>query len=1522
MRKLLSLKSLVFLMILSIIPLSGDAQTVNVNGPLQKWHRIDVSLTLPGGNVSESANTFRNTRMDVVFTSPSGRNIRVPGFFAADGNAANTNATQGRIYKAYLRPDETGNWTYRVLYYTGNNVSISNVGNLPNPVHNLTGNVGAISPSNKSIPDLRAKGRLQYQRTGTNNQRRYLRFAETGQYFLKFGPDSPENFLDFSGFDFDGSRNGCNLCSEHSYNPHSNDFNTGDPTWDGGKGRNIIGAVNYLSETGQVNSLSMSLFGGDDKNVFPWTLVNSRFIFDVSKLEQWEIVLNHAEQKGLLLHFKLAEAENWRALNTQEINVYYREMVARFGHHLAVEWNISEEYGGGSSDGTAASAVPRINFLASVDPWNNHRVIHTRPEDEFKEKYDDFLAQNPKTELTGASMQNERSNAYAEVFELTRDLIIKSRNNNTPWVIASDEQAFASNGVFTNGNVNNQNVDPNGRKGVLWGNLMAGGGGVMWYGGSNGDFRTEDFRRYVNIDAWGRHAINDFFLGQNIEFWKMDNNDNLVSGNNNHCLAEAGQAYVVYLPNGGSTTLNLAGQTGTFEVKWFDPRNGGALQNGSVTSVSGGGNRSLGNPPNNTGNDWAILVSAPTGTDPVTGVVVTPATVAISQGQTTSLVATISPGSAANKSVNWSSNNTSVATVNANGVVAGISQGTAVITATTVDGGFTASSTITVAASSVITLNPINDAYLQGTTRFNTNDLRVESGNRIAYLMFDLSAVTVPIVSAELTLSVSSDPGNGTITIEQGNTNNWNETNLSDGNKPNASGQLGTLNTTYAADQSYTWTLDSSQISGGGTLSLIVAATGGNDVSFASKENTNAGIPVLTITTSGGSGNVSVTGVNVSPGTVTVAVGQNNTLTASVTPANATNRSITWSSNNTAVATVNSNGVVTGVSNGTAVITATTADGGFTDTTTITVNTAPTGGGCSDADYEEVNGLVVMEAENLSTGNSDWELRTDKTGFTGAGYLEWTGNDFFNGDVAGTAGVITTKIRINTPGTYRFEWRNSIARGSSTTDLNDSWLRFPDADDFYGEKPDGSRTYPRGEARGRSPFPAGQSGNGYFKLYVNNLNWSFQSTTGDSADGRPVFVQFDNPGIYTMEIAARSEGHIIDRIVLHRGVATPLALSNTETPCTGSPTNPPTTAISIPGTIQVENFVTNFGQVRVEDTPGTNGGQNLGFIQNNDYTEYDINVATTGTYTLNAFVSSNGVGGAIIPSINGANLGRLDVSVNNAWHAYNVVTTTINLTQGIQRLRFTYSGPAGFLFNVERTELILNSTSPSPPTGSGTLIIEAEDFIATGGTFDDAFAGGPGLGVNRVATNINYVNNEDWAEYTINVATAGTYTIEYLISTPSDGAQIQLLVDGVLATTTDVPNNGDWDSFTALSGGTLTLSAGTHTVRIFASSATTWQWNLDRITLTTGSLTRDSGVTDITTFLYPNPSNDMFTIHGLDRNVEYIVRMYDIKGTKHLEKELTTDHTVNVENLSNGIYFLTISSLNGETNLQLKAIKN
>jgi hypothetical protein len=144
-------------------------------------------------------------------------------------------------------------------------------------------------------------------------------------------------------------------------------------------------------------------------------------------------------------------------------------------------------------------------------------------------------------------------------------------------------------------------------------------------------------------------------------------------------------------------------------------------------------------------------------------------------------------------------------------------------------------------------LSPIHDSYLQGSTNLNQSIIRVEAGRRVGYLMFDLSKINGMITNVKLKMTCNSDAGNGNLVVALGNQSNWTESNLSNANKPNATTTLASLNTAYMVGKTYTWNLSTAGINGGSNLSLIVSQDGGNDVAFASSENT-ALAPQLEVT--------------------------------------------------------------------------------------------------------------------------------------------------------------------------------------------------------------------------------------------------------------------------------------------------------------------------------------------------------------------------------------------------------------------------------------------------------------------------------------------------------------------------------------------------------------------------------------------------------------------------------------------------------------------------------------------------
>jgi hypothetical protein len=136
---------------------------------------------------------------------------------------------------------------------------------------------------------------------------------------------------------------------------------------------------------------------------------------------------------------------------------------------------------------------------------------------------------------------------------------------------------------------------------------MAGGGGAEWYFGyknHNNDLGAEDWRSRDRMWDYTRNALE--FFQQNLPFSEMDPADKLVN-EGNYCLMKAGEIYIVYLPYGGEATLDLSETEGEFNVRWYNPRSGGALLESG--KIQGGSIVSLGEAPEDTESDWAILIS-------------------------------------------------------------------------------------------------------------------------------------------------------------------------------------------------------------------------------------------------------------------------------------------------------------------------------------------------------------------------------------------------------------------------------------------------------------------------------------------------------------------------------------------------------------------------------------------------------------------------------------------------------------------------------------------------------------------------------------------------------------------------------------------------------------------------------------------------------------------------------------------------------------------------------------------------
>jgi RHS repeat-associated protein/uncharacterized delta-60 repeat protein len=391
----------------------------------------------------------------------------------------------------------------------------------------------------------------------------------------------------------------------------------------------------------------------------------------------------------------------------------------------------------------------------------------------------------------------------------------------------------------------------------------------------------------------------------------------------------------------------------------------------------------------------------------VIGVNVSPLEVTLAAGQVKKLTHTVSPPDASNLNVTWSTDNPTVATVNSSGIVTGVAPGSANITVTTEDGGFTASSSFTVLPAGSNTLknhefdNDKNYWIFHDWTGPNNSN----GGNTFSVVqdagLSGANAAYIDIVNNDnsgwtLQLQQQLD-----FELEQGHTYEVSFTSKAESSRPLTVALRGSTGNYWNADVNLT---TASQTFGPFLFTCndagVLTDPGFAVVFYLSKGVISDvwidNVVVRDITV------IPVTGVSVSSTTLAVSTGQTGQLTASILPAYASNQNVTWSSSNTAVAIVDATGLVTPVSPGTATITVTTADGSFTAQSEVTVSLGVEGLVADDVEfaalkdfYDNLGGPNWANKTNWPTPG-DWPATASSSEFD-----TWYGIAVTNGDVTG-----------------------------------------------------------------------------------------------------------------------------------------------------------------------------------------------------------------------------------------------------------------------------------------------------------------------------------------------------------------------------------------------------------------------------------------------------------------------------------------------------------------------------------------
>lgn len=462
----------------------------------------------------------------VTFTGPQGQTYTVPAYYDGDG----VGGMDGSIWRVRFSPDDAGTWSYlsssteALLDGQSGTFIAGDPGDCP--VHTENG-----------LPNFLCVGRL------TQVGAHYLKFFN-GPYWLKGGADEPEDFL--------APNKNAGFSSKEA-------------------------AIDFLASKG-INSIYILLHNidGDGKNVWPWVgenptaAKNNPERFDLAKMAIWEDIFRYIQSKGLNLHLVLEDDSAWTGFNRE---LYYREMIARFGHHNAMYWNLAEEY---NETYTPDEIVTFAQMINDLDPYERPVTVHNVS---GLNKWEPF-AGDPLFGITSFQVPSGDLNPIAvEWFFKVEDLgwtIPISFDETTRVLDAGDRDFFRY---------------------INWSVYMGGANTEIFTLMRGKDASYLDYALHFEDLSRARTFL------EMLPFWDMRPDNTLVLSGVGFVLSKPGEVYAVYLPDGGSIDLDLSVASATLEGLWFNPRDGTSITIGPVS----GGNVVPFTAPDTM--DWVLLLS-------------------------------------------------------------------------------------------------------------------------------------------------------------------------------------------------------------------------------------------------------------------------------------------------------------------------------------------------------------------------------------------------------------------------------------------------------------------------------------------------------------------------------------------------------------------------------------------------------------------------------------------------------------------------------------------------------------------------------------------------------------------------------------------------------------------------------------------------------------------------------------------------------------------------------------------------
>lgn len=370
------------LLLLTATMLLGQAPADSISC----WDMCEIALEDSGWS-----NPFKDVQLHGVFTSPTGEQHRIEGFYDGDGDGGTT----GNVFKLRFAPGVAGSWTW---------VTESNR-------EALNGVTGAFE-----VADRGNRGPLRYDPA----RPRWLHWAD-GSIFFESGTDDPECFL-------------------------ANAFITQPER---------IKGIDYLAQRGMNSFyLGVTNAGPGDgtaeMKVTPWTGGFDKPNFDdicLDFMNRMDGVVRRLAKHGMVAHIVLYLddcCDISDVISDEQEEMLIRYLCARYGSYCGVVWNLAEEFDECFTEEWCKSRAAMFN---KYDPLGHPVTVHQLSNDEFK------LAGDPNFTTTGMQYNFTAPDSLNAMIRHLRDQTAAAGHplpaNLIEWTpLAPDESELARKGMW------------------------------------------------------------------------------------------------------------------------------------------------------------------------------------------------------------------------------------------------------------------------------------------------------------------------------------------------------------------------------------------------------------------------------------------------------------------------------------------------------------------------------------------------------------------------------------------------------------------------------------------------------------------------------------------------------------------------------------------------------------------------------------------------------------------------------------------------------------------------------------------------------------------------------------------------------------------------------------------------------------------------------------------------------------------------------------------------------------------